>query len=171
MSKAQAYLDLARELGATDAVAVSPQDMCFDSRTLLKCMFGCGDWGRNHTCPSRPANVSLAEYREMLCRYSWGVLIHTHDKALSQRISLSLEGTAFREGYYFAFSLSDCACCPGGCAAEQNQPCRFPRQARPAFHSVGIDVFKTVRQLGLPLRTLTDPGQEEQNWYSVVFVE
>ena len=43
--------------------------------------------------------------------------------------------------------------------------------ARPAFHSVGIDVFATVHRFGLPLRTLFDPGKEEQNWYSAVFVE
>jgi hypothetical protein len=36
---------------------------------------------------------------------------------------------------------------------------------------VGIDVFKTVRALGLPLTTLSDPNTEEQNWYSAVFIE
>ena len=166
----QPYIEQALALGAADALAVTPHDLCFDSRTLLKCMFGCDDWGRNHSCPSRPANVSLAEYKEMLCRYSHGVLVHTHDKASLQRITLAVEGRAFAEGYYFAFSLADCGCC-AACAGVDGQPCRFPQKARPALHSVGIDVFATVRRLGLPIHTLTDPAAEEQNWYGLVFIE
>ena len=170
MSKYQKYISAALELGAVDAVEFKLSDICFDSRTLLKCKFGCTDWGRSHTCPSRPGSPSMAEYREMFSRYSGGVIVHTHDKALSQRISFRLEGEAFRDGYYFAFSLSDCALCRE-CAAVSNEPCRFAHMARPAFHSVGIDVFKTVRGLGLPIRTLTDADTEEQNWYSAVFIE
>ena len=47
------YIDLALSLGADDAVAVTPDDIVFDGRTLLKCMFGCGDWEKGCTCPSR----------------------------------------------------------------------------------------------------------------------
>jgi hypothetical protein len=35
---------------------------------------------------------------------------------------------------------------------------------------VGIDVFKTVHQFDLPLKTLRNED-EEQNWYSAVFIE
>ncbi len=170
MNTIQKYIDKALEMGAADAVAFKLEDICFDSRTLLKCMFGCSDWGKNHTCPSRPNNASIAEYKEMLSRFSKGIIIHTHDKKLSQNISLAIEGESFRDGYYFAFSLSDCGLC-AGCSAADNLPCRNPKKARPAFHSVGIDVFKTVRALGLPLTTLSDPNTEEQNWYSAVFIE
>lgn len=170
MSKHKKYIEEARSLGAVDAVEFSISDICFDPRTLLKCMFGCTDWGKSHTCPSRPGSPTMAEYREMFSRYSGGIIIHTHDKALSQKISFQIEGDAFRDGYYFAFSLSDCALCRE-CAAVQNAPCRNAHKARPAFHSVGIDVFKTVHKFGLPLHTLTDADTEEQNWYSAVFIE
>ena len=114
--------------------------------------------------------IPMAEYREMFSCYRGGVIIHTHDKALSQKASYAIEQAAFCDGFYFAFSLSDCSLC-GECSAVAEQPCRFARMARPAFHSVGIDVFKTVRSLGLPLFTLADERREEQNWYSAVFVE
>ena len=169
MTKEQ-YVELAKRMGAVDAVPFLIDQIAFDSRTLLKCMFGCDDWGRNHTCPSRPHNASIAEYREMFERYRWGIIVHAHDKALSQKISYALEERAFQDGYYLAFSLSDCSLCTN-CSAAEDQPCRFAKQARPAFHSVGIDVFKTVRRLGLPLNTLSDPESEEQNWYSAVFIE
>ena len=40
-----------------------------------------------------------------------GLIVHTHDLKLSQEISYKLESEAFVRGYYFAFSLSDCALC------------------------------------------------------------
>jgi len=170
LEKAEKYLVLAREMGATDAVAFEDAQICWDSRTLLKCMYGCTDWGKNHTCPSRPNNPTMAEMREMFSRYRWGVIIHTKEKNLSQKISLAVESAAFHDGYYFAMSLSDCGLCKE-CAAVTCEDCRFKREARPAFHSVGIDVFKTVHQMGLPLFTLENRDAPDQNWYSAVFIE
>lgn len=168
--KFQKYVDLALSMGAPDCVEFRIDQIVFDPRTLLKCMYGCSDWGRNHTCPSRPGNPSMAELKDMFSRYQGGVIVHAHDKRLSQKISYEIERRAFVDGYYFAFSLSDCALC-NECAAVKCEDCRHVRMARPAFHSVGIDVFKTVRGLGLPISTLFDPDAEEQNWYSAVFIE
>lgn len=158
------------ELGAVSAKAFVLDDIVFDSRTLLKCMFGCSDWGKGLTCPSRPGSPTMAEYKEMLSRYKWGIVIHGHDKATTQRVSLALEGEAFRKGYYFAFAMNDCALCKK-CAGYDGDECRNIKKARPAFHSVGIDVFKTVRGLGFTINTLSDPETEEQNWYAALWVE
>ncbi|GHT17875.1 hypothetical protein AGMMS4956_21410 [Bacteroidia bacterium] len=46
------YTHLAIELGAEHALRFGIDDIVFDARSLLKCMFGCEDWGRGHTCPS-----------------------------------------------------------------------------------------------------------------------
>lgn len=170
MTDPKKYIDRALALGATDAVPFRIADICFDSRTLLKCMYGCPDWGKNHTCPSRPGNPTMAELREMFSRYAGGIIIHTNDKVLSQRISFQIEAEAYRDGLYFALSMSDCALCKT-CAAVDGMPCRFPHNARPAFHSVGIDVYRTVARFGLPLHTLEDAEHQEQNWYSAVFLE
>ena len=170
IEKAQKYIDQALAMGATDAVLFEAPEICWDSRTLLKCMFGCSDWGRNHTCPSRPGYPKMSEMKEMFSRYKWGVIVHTKEKCLSQRISFAIEGAAFHDGYYFAMSLSDCGLCKE-CAAVEDKPCRNVKMARPAFHSVGIDVFKTVNQMGLPLFTLESRDAEDQNWYSAIFVE
>jgi predicted metal-binding protein len=126
--------------------------------------------GRNHTCPSRPGNVSLDEYRRMLSLYSWGLIIHTNDKKLSQYISFEIEAEASATAIILPFLLSDCGLC-ATCSAASGEPAANVKKARPAFHSVGIDVFKTVRAFGLPIETLSDPSKEEQNWYSAVFIE
>jgi predicted metal-binding protein len=111
----------------------------------------------------------MKEYEEILKRYKWGLIIGCADKELSQKISYELERDYFLDGYYFAFSLSDCSLCKE-CSKVNDEPCRVPERARPAFHAVGIDVFKTVHKFGLPLSVALD-HDAEVNWYSAVFVE
>ena len=166
---AKDFTDLALKLGADHAVPFKTADIVFDPRTILKCMFGCSDWGKGNTCPSRPGSLKPWEYENIFKRYSWGIIIHSTDKKLSQDISFEIERQAFIKGYYFALSLSDCDICRE-CAGHKGEDCVNPKKARPAMQSVGIDVFKTVHGLGLPLETLKDETQL-QNWYSAVFIE
>ncbi|MCL2496691.1 MAG: DUF2284 domain-containing protein [Clostridiales bacterium] len=165
----QKFFDEAMRLGAVHAQIFTLDDIVFDPRTLIKCMYGCDDWGKGNTCPSRAGNLSLAEWRDTLSHYKWGVIIHCHEAKLNQDISFELERQAFFAGYYFAFSMSDCKLC-ASCAGHAGHTCLHPGEARPAFHSVGIDVFATARRFSLPIETLEHEG-EQQNWYAAVFVE
>jgi predicted metal-binding protein len=166
------YIKAALEAGADDAVEFEIGQICFDSRTILKCMFGCSDWGYGHTCPSRKGSLMPWEYEKVLKNYKRGIIIHSHDKKVSQEVSFEIERRAFVDGYYFAFSLSDCGLCET-CTGFCGGKCANPKKARPAFHSVGIDVFKTVRQFGLPIDTLKDKNDKDavMNWYSAVFID
>lgn len=166
---ADRYVARALELGATDAVKFDIDQIVFDHRTILKCMFGCADWGKGPTCPSRPGSLMPWEYEPLLRKYSWGIIVHSHEKKTAHEVSFALEREAYVDGYYLAFSLSDCAAC-AECAGLAGKECVHPKKARPAFHSVGVDVFKTARSFGLPIDTLADES-EQQNWYSAVFVE
>lgn len=163
------YIGKAMDMGADHAVVFKTDDIVFDSRTLLKCMYGCNDWGKGHTCPSRPGSLKPWEYEQIFRKYSWGIIIHSTSKKVSQEVSFAIESEAFTDGYYFAFSLSDCALC-GECSGFRGCDCVNPHKARPAFHSVGIDVFKTVKKFGLPLHTLKETT-DVQNWYSAVFID
>lgn len=163
------YVALALELGAADAVPFAPDDIVFEPRTILKCMYGCADWGKGPTCPSRPGSLMPWEYEPLLRRYTWGVIVHSPDKKTAQEASYALEQQAFLDGYYLALSMSDCACCPE-CVGLKDKPCANPKKARPAFHSVGIDVFATAHGFGLPIETLAS-DDEPQNWYAAVWVE
>ena len=163
------YKEVAFELGALHAAEFNLNDIVFDPRTVLKCVFGCADYGKLHTCPNQRSHLSMKEYEEIFRRYKGGVVVGTNDKKKSQDISYELERKCFLDGYYFAFSLSDCAIC-SECALGSKKECRSPHMARPAFHSVGIDVFKTVRNLGMPIEVLRDRN-ETINWYSAVFID
>ena len=168
-TKAKHFTEMATELGADHAVVFKIDDIVFDPRTILKCMFGCGDWGKGHTCPSRPGSLKPWEYERIFEKYSWGIIVHSTSKKVAQEASFAVEREAFLAGYHFAFSMSDCALC-SECAGFRSSECVNPKKARPAFHSVGIDVFKTVHKFDLPLKTLRDED-EQQNWYSAVFIE
>ena len=162
------YIDLALSLGANHAVAVTPDDIVFDGRTLLKCMFGCGDWGRGCTCPSRAGALKPWELEPLLRKYKQVLIIHSRDKKTAQEAAFAVEREAFLDGDSLSFSMSDCAIC-GECAGQEGEPCRDVRRARPSFHSVGIDVFATVKKLGLPLVPLREEGEEE-NWYAAAWL-
>lgn len=165
----QRYMKTALDLGAADAVPFTPDQIVFEPRTILKCMFGCSDWGRGPTCPSAPGSLMPWEYEPLLRRYSWGLIVHSPEKKVAQDASFEIERQAFVDGYYLALSMSDCACC-SECVGLKGSACANPKKARPAFHSVGIDVFATVHRLGLPLETLASED-EPQDWYSAVWVE
>ena len=164
------YIELAKSMKADNCVKFNIDDIVFDSRSILKCMFGCSDWGKGPTCPSRDNGLMPWEYEDIFKRYQWGVIIHSRSKKLSQDISFEVERQAFFDGYHFAFSLSDCAVC-NECAGLKGLDCVNTKKARPAFHSVGIDVFSTVRKFSLPLETLKEEKENDENWYSAVFID
>jgi len=166
--KIRKYHEMAYELGADTVVAVTPEAIAFDGRTILKCMFGCKDWGKGCTCPSRDGFLPLDEMEKLLRKYKTVLIIHSHDKKIAQKASLAVENEAYLDGDVLSFSMSDCALCEE-CAGRSNQPCRNTMKARPSFHSVGIDVFTTVTRLGLPLKPLRSED-EEQNWYAAVWL-
>jgi len=162
------YINIALSQGAANVVSVTPEDIVFDGRTLLKCMFGCKDWGKGCTCPSRPGFLPQKELKELLLMYKTVLIIHAKDKKTAQNASLAVENEAYLDGDVLVFSMSDCALC-AECAGRSGQSCKNAMMARPAFHSVGIDVFATAKKLGLPLYPLRNEN-DEQNWYSAVWL-
>ena len=166
MTDMEKYAKQAKEMGAQDAVPIEIEDIVMDYRTLMKCMYGCGGWNNEWTCPSDPWALKPWEFERILPKYGKGLLIHCTDKKLSQKISWEIERQAFLDGHYFAFSMSDCSLCPE-CAHPE--PCKNHKKARPAMQALGIDVFATARKQGLPIDTLKS-REDQQNWYSLVLV-
>ena len=87
----QRYRALAADLGADDVVAFTPDDIVFEPRTILKCMYGCSDWGRGPTCPSRAGSLMPWEYEPLLRRYKWGVIVHSSDKKTAEDVKKKVE--------------------------------------------------------------------------------
>jgi len=79
-----------------------------------------------------------------------------------------LEQHAFYQGYYksLAFAAYPCIYCDE-CVAEQSEgvvdlslkrACRHAERVRTSMEAVGVDVFATVRKLGLPIEVIPCEG-------------
>jgi predicted metal-binding protein len=168
MEELDKYKNLAISQGMVDAVLISPDDICIDIRANLKCAWGCDrSTSTGLNCDSR--NTTFAERVEMIKRYSCILLVHSHDAVLLSRTLLELERLAFLDGYYFAFALRACHLCEE-CAVSSGKACSFPKKVRPCDQLFGIDVYKTVRQLGLPCEVLQDK-EDTQNRYGFLLIE
>jgi len=196
---------LAKELGATSAVSFSTEGVVVDERVRLKCQVPvCDDYGMNLMCP--PNVMSVQEFREVLARYNWAILIQIQApisdsmlkeidqacdvaslyksakfidsyqksfgpaKLLLHRIVHEVEAKAFALGYRFAtgFIGGSCKLCPD-CVASciSKERCRHPFRARPPVEAVGIDVFKTAENAGLPFCI---PPKNKTVWNGLVLV-
>ncbi len=162
------YIRLAKELGMVDAKIISHQDISFDIRAILKCRWGCEDFF-HQTIRCHTRDTTYQERVEMIKRYNHILLVHSNDaRALSQAV-LEIERTAFLDGHYFASAIRFCNLCKA-CAVKEGNPCPTPDKVRPCDQSFGIDVYKTVRNLGLPCNVLQN-REDVQNRYGFVLID
>ncbi len=164
----KAVLEKAIELGATDAVAISPEKVVVANWVRLKCQFGCGGWGRSLTCP--PYTPTPEQMSKILSEYHKAILLRRKGLWSSfRKLMAELEKFAFLEGYYKAFALPSgpCDLCDE-CNLEG--PCRYPTEARPSMEACGIDVFATAVAAGMPIR-VAKSEKDESNYYALLLLE
>jgi predicted metal-binding protein len=195
---------LAKELGASNAVPINAKDVVVDERVRLKCLVPpCDDYGLNLMCP--PYVMSVQEFREVLSKYNWAVLIQIeasipaemrnetqkasevaslyksekfikiYKKAFDPiRLKLhhiinKVEAKASMIGNRFAagFKAGSCKLCPECTVRNSDGICRHPYQSRPSMEAVGIDVFKTAENAGLPFDIVT---KNKAVWNGLVLI-
>jgi len=200
----EALCKLAKEFGVTNAVSFSAKRVVVDERVRLKCLVPvCDDYGLNLMCP--PNVMSVQEFRGILARYSWVILIQIEEliptemmkeirqaddvatlyksirfkdsykktfdpiKLKLHRIVHKVESQAFALGYRFAtgFIAGSCKLCTECVAKNSQESCRHPFRARPSMEAVGIDVFKTAQNAGLPFDI---PPKNKTVWNGLVLV-
>ena len=161
------YIHLAEELKMVDAVIISPQEIFFDTRAILKCRWGCDDsFQENIRCGTR--GTTYQERVDMVKSYNHILLVHSHDARALSKAVLEIEKRAFLDGYYFAFAIRACNLCKV-CAIQNGNPCPTPQKVRPCDQGFGIDVYKTARNLGLPCEVLQRKN-DVQNRYGFVLI-
>ena len=151
-----------------DAVIVSPLQISFDIRAILKCRWGCEDYFQ-HSIKCHNRGTTYQERVEMVTSYNHILLIRSHDAVELSKAVLELERRAFLDGYYFAFAIRACSLCTV-CDVQQGGSCPTPDKVRPCDQAFGIDVYRTVRNLGLPCQVLQDKNSI-QNRYGFVLLD
>ena len=168
MAAKEKYIKLAKDLGMVGAKMISPGDLCFDVRAILKCRWGCDDFFRmTIKCSTR--GTSLQERIEIIRAYKKILLVHSHDAHELSKAVLEIERAAFLEGHYFASALKYCKLCKN-CAVDRGKPCPTPEKVRPCEQTFGIDMYKTVRNQGLPCDVLHNKT-DVQNRYGFVLIK
>ncbi len=163
------YIALAEELKVLHAQLISPADIHFDIRTMLKCRWGCDDFMNPENIKCDERGTTYQERVEMIRRYSHILLLHSHDARQLSVAVLEIERAAFLDGYYWASAIRSCSLCKP-CGVLNGDSCPTPEKIRPCDQLFGIDVYKTARGLGLPLDVLQD-RQDMQNRYGFVLLD
>jgi predicted metal-binding protein len=130
----QTFCDEARELGALDAVVVSPPRQVFTATWVrLRCQYGCSEYGQCLTCP--PHSPTPETTRKVLDEYQAAILLHGDNWESVRDIARTLERKIFLAGYYkaFAFVCGPCWLCKTCAVAKQKQgtvaACKHPDKA------------------------------------------
>jgi predicted metal-binding protein len=160
------YVDLAKELGVSDAVIVEKESWYLDQRVTLKCAVPrCRNYSTCANCP--PYTTSASETADLIDKYNKGILLRwvyhreaAYDAGTESRRGLypalaAIEAAAFYDGYYFACGFGAGSCrrglCGDGLCQELTEPhkgCRHPLLARPSMEAVGFDVYRTAARAG-----------------------
>lgn len=155
------YVQQALQGGATACYEIPVSAVSVAEWVRLKCQYGCGGYGACLTCPPYSPTPELT--RRWLAEYQRALLLRfdrnpaegeQRVRLLGRRLVAELERRLFLDGYYKAFALA-AGPCPLCDECDVTQPCLHPRLARPAMEACGIDVYATVRNVGLSLEVVT----------------
>jgi len=166
----RASLDtLIKDHGYQDYQWIDPRKIIVAQWVRMKCLFGCGAYGRCAACPPNTPSIEACE--RFFSEYAEAVVIHfpkqvakPEDRHVwSRKVNadlLKLERDVFLAGFEKAFLLFMDSC--GFCkeCSGVRATCIEPRMARPTPEGMGVDVYGTVRQFGFPINVRTDYDQE-----------
>lgn len=71
--------ELALELGAADAKIIPASKVVVEDRVVLKCRFGCKDYGKTLACP--PYTPTPSEFRKIVSEYNYAMFMKFKSKA------------------------------------------------------------------------------------------
>jgi len=123
----ETYTQRTLDLGATDARAITTDDVVIDERVVAKCAYPkCVGYGTNANCP--PYAMEIDQVKEIVDKFRYGIFINvrvpSHDiagkKAIKKRripyqkklaeIVSKIEAEAFYDGYHLAVGFGSGSC-------------------------------------------------------------
>ncbi|MDD4934124.1 MAG: DUF2284 domain-containing protein [Methylacidiphilaceae bacterium] len=169
---------LFRKRGYADFKWIDPAKIVVAQWVRMKCVFGCGNYGKSGCCP--PEVPSVEECERFFRDYEEAVVFHFAKKVRKpedrhewsagvNRKLRELEREVFLAGNRKAFLLpmDSCGLCKE-CTGTRRD-CLNKKGARPSADAMAVDVFETVRAIGYPIEVLTDYRQT-MNRYAFLLV-
>ncbi len=168
-----------RKHGFEDFRWIDPAEIAVAQWVRMKCLYGCGEYGRAGTCP--PNTPPVEECKRFFLDYSTAAIFHFEKSvarpgdrhAWSRRLNLklsALEKDVFLSGFVKAFMLFMDSCTLCRPCAGSRDACKKPFIARPSPEAMAIDVYTTVLRAGYPIEVLRDCRQS-MNRYALLMVK
>lgn len=167
-----------KKQGFTDYHWINPKDIIVAHWVRVKCMFGCSDYGLG-TCP--PNTPSVDDCRSFFGEYEHGLIISLNkfadknaypsdwSREMTDKL-LSVERDIFLMGFQKTFLLNQTCCslckeCPGN-----RFDCKDKTHSRPSPESFAVDVYQTVRNVGIDIHVIAE-NPSEINRIAIVLIE
>ena len=172
MKSVESFCKKAIEMGIKEAKIVDPGSIVTAEWVRMKCQYGCPGFGMSLCCPPHTPTPDMT--RKVIDSYEKAILLHQRllkgerGRAFSKAI-LRLEIEIFLDGYYKAWSMG-CGPCDRCKECNLSGPCKHGLEVRPSMEACGIDVFKTARGNGFPIKVVRT-RDEERNIFGLVLVE
>lgn len=156
--------DLVTEKGFDQFAWIDGKDVEVRQWVRVKCMFGCSAYGRS-VCP--PNTPSVQECERFVSEYKKVLVIRIGTEAEkgnyprewskdATQCLLDLEKAIFKLNYPKTFLLNQTCC--GKCekCVNTREDCKHMDYARPSPESFAIDVYSTVRKVGMEINVMTE---------------
>ena len=181
-------IQTALDAGAVEALYIDAEDIVVDERVRLKCLVPlCRHYG-DLVCP--PNVPTPAEFRNYLKSYRFGLLLSTEydnppkpdsledSEAVSKEIRkksydlseilLKIEAVALQKRYRFAAGFTGGSCHYCDSCVKTGHECKTPYRARPSMEAVGVDVVKTLGNVGMALEF---PVSNKVKWWGLLLAD
>lgn len=157
-----------QEIGFTDYKWINPPEISVSQWVRVKCLFGCSNYGLG-TCP--PHTPTVQECRDFFKEYNHGLVIRltkladkdNYPSAWSREMTdklLELERKVFLDGFHKAFLLNQTCCSFCSDCSGDRINCKDKRKSRPSPEAFAVDVYETVRKLGMEINVIRDNPSE-----------
>ena len=157
----------AKQKGAVLARRIAVEKVVVDERVYYKCLYGCPSYDSSKMCP--PNTPLPQDFERALRKFRFGVLVKTRPHEINE-IVVEVERKAFLLGHYLALGLRGGPCMLCDECTDLDEPCRHPEKARPSMEALGIDVFATLKNAGIPAE-LKKSSEDEWFFHGLILVE
>ena len=161
-------LEITNNLENIDAKRVNIDTVETGMWTLLKCKYGCSNYGKSLGCP--PYTPTAKEMEEVLKSYNVGILFQTKDDmTYINDVLIDLEYFALDLEFFKAFGLGAgrCRLCDE-CNLKQ---CIHPKHHRPSMEACGIDVQTTAKNNGYSRMTGVENKKKFYYCYGLLLID
>jgi len=169
---------LIEKQGFSDYKWIDPKEIVVAHWVRVKCTFGCGDYGLG-ACP--PNTPSVDDCRSFFKEYEDGLIIKLNkfadrnaypsewSKEMTNKL-LEIERDIFLSGHQKVFLLNQTCCDVCKDCSGNRTNCIDKKNSRPSPESFAVDVYQTVRNVGMEINVVSE-NPAEMNRIAIILVE